>query len=247
MDNLHGSVAILTGAAQGLGYAVAKAYIHEGMKVALMDNQANKLEAVARELTAMGGDCIAIPVDLSDAAQTEIAIDKALSHYGTPRVLVHNAALLRERSMQEVTLKDWQKEVNIILQAGFQLCKAVWQPMIDAGGGSIMLVSSGSGVRGFVKEIAYTPAKHAIEGLMKSLAMEGKEFNIAVNTVTPGAPINTPMSDSNYPDELKKQWVDPAVITPAFVFLAKQNASGVTGKRVAARVRTWEILDHTEK
>jgi len=247
MDDLRGVVAILTGAAQGLGYAIAKAYINEGMKVALMDNQAVKLEAVAYELTTMGGDCIAIPVDLSDSDKTEIAIDKALSHYGTPRVLVHNAALLRERSMREVTLNDWQKETNIILQAGFQLCKAVWQPMIDGGGGSIMLVSSGSGVRGFIKEIAYTPAKHAIEGLMKSLAMEGAAFNIAVNTVTPGAPINTPMSDSNYPDELKKQWVDPAVITPAFVFLAKQNASGVTGKRVAARVGTWEILDHTEK
>ncbi len=247
MDDLRGAVAILTGAAQGLGYAVAKAYINEGMKVALMDNQADKLDAVAHELEATGGDCIAIPVDLSDAEETQTAIDKAFSHYGTPSVLVHNAALLRERSMREMTLKDWQKETNIILQAGFQLCKAVWQPMIDAGVGSIMLVSSGSGVRGFVKEIAYTPAKHAIEGLMKSLAMEGKEFNIAVNTVTPGAPINTPMSDSNYPDELKKQWVDPAVITPAFVYLAKQDASGVTGKRVAARVGTWEILDHSEK
>jgi NAD(P)-dependent dehydrogenase (short-subunit alcohol dehydrogenase family) len=246
MNDLHGTVAILTGAAQGLGYAVAKAYINEGMKVALMDNQADKLEAVARELTAMGGDCVAIQVDLSDANQTDAAIEKALSKYGTPRVLVHNAALLRERSMLEVTFKDWQKEVNIILQAGFQLCKAVWQPMIEAGGGSIMLVSSGSGVKGFVKEIAYTPAKHAIEGLMKSLAMEGEEFNIAVNTVTPGAPINTPMSDSNYPDELKKQWVDPAFITPAFIFLAKQDASGVTGKRVAARVASWEILNQTE-
>lgn len=240
---LKGQFAILTGAAQGLGYAVAKAYAAEGMKLALMDNQADKLEAVANEIKAAGGDCIAIPVDLSDENETQAAIDKALAHYGMPRVLVHNAALLRERSMREIMLKDWQKETDIILQAGFQLCKAVWEPMIAAGGGSIMLLSSGSGVRGFVKEIAYTPAKHATEGLMKSLALEGKEFNIAVNTITPGAPINTPMSASNYNEENKKKWVDPAVITEGFVFLAKQDASGVTGKRVAARVGTWEILE----
>ncbi|MCA0454071.1 MAG: SDR family oxidoreductase [Chloroflexi bacterium] len=243
--DLKGQVAILTGAAQGLGYAIAKAYVAEGMKLALMDNQADKLDAVVEELKALGGDCLSLPVDLSDADATQAAIDKALGHYGTPRVLIHNAALLRERSMREITLKDWQKEMNIIVQAGFQLCKAVWEPMIAAGGGSIMLLSSGSGVRGFVKEIAYTPGKHAIEGLMKSLALEGQEFNIAVNSVTPGAPINTPMSASNYTEEAKQRWVDPAVITEAFVFLAKQDASGVTGKRIAARVGTYEILEQT--
>jgi len=244
---LEGKFAIITGAAQGLGYAIAKAYSNAGMKLALMDNQADKLEAVAHELTALGGACVAIPVDLSDAEQTEAAIQTALTAYGTPRVLVHNAALLRERSMLEITLEEWQKEINIILQAGFQLCKAVWSPMIAAGGGSIMLLSSGSGVKGFVKEIAYTPGKHAIEGLMKSLALEGAPFNIAVNTVTPGAPINTPMSASNYSEEQKKKWIDPALITEAFVFLAAQDAAGVTGKRVAARVGTWEILNQTEK
>jgi NAD(P)-dependent dehydrogenase (short-subunit alcohol dehydrogenase family) len=242
MADLRGAATILTGAAQGLGYAIAKAYAAEGMRLALMDVQADRLAQVADELRAAGCDCAAIPVDLSDADATDAAIQKALLKYGTPRVLVHNAALLRERSMLEITLKDWQKETNIILQAGFQLCKAVWPLMIEAGGGSIILLSSGSGVRGFVKEIAYCPAKHATEGLMKCLALEGEPYNIAVNTVTPGAPINTPMSAGNYPDELKQKWVDPAEITSGFVFLAKQDAKGVTGKRVAARVGTWEIV-----
>lgn len=242
MDNLTGAVAIVTGAAQGLGYAVVKAYAREGMKIAMMDVLADKLEAVAAELRAEGADCLPIPVDLSDAADTERAIQIALAHYGTPRVLIHNAALLVQRSMQEITLEQWQKETNIIIQAGFQLCKAVWQPMIDAGGGSIMLLSSGSGTKGFLKEIAYCPAKHATEGLVKCLAMEGKEFNIAVNAVTPGAAIKTPMSAQNYDEEGKKRWIDPAEITEAFVFLAKQDASGVTGQRIAARVGKWEAV-----
>jgi NAD(P)-dependent dehydrogenase (short-subunit alcohol dehydrogenase family) len=241
-ENLQGAVAIVTGAANGMGLAIVREYARQGMKLALMDVQGDRLQAVADEINAAGGDALAIQVDLSDAADTERAIQVALNHYGTPRVLIHNAALLIQRSMLEITLEQWQKETNIILQAGFQLCKAVWQPMIDAGGGSIMLITSGSGTRGFVKEIAYCPAKHAIEGLTKTLAMEGAEFNIAVNAVTPGAPIKTPMSDQNYDDKSRANWVDPELITPTFVHLAKQDASGITGKRLAARIGTWEII-----
>ena len=241
-DNLNGAVAIVTGAANGMGLAIVKAYAREGMRLALMDVQADRLQAVADEINAAGGDALAIPVDLSDAADTDRAIQVALAHYGTPRVLIHNAALLVQRSMLEITLEEWQKETNIILQAGFQLCKAVWKPMIDAGGGSIMLITSGSGTRGFIKEIAYCPAKHGIEGLVKTLAMEGAEFNIAVNAVTPGAAIRTPMSEQNYDENSRARWVDPALITETFVHLAKQDASGITGQRLAARVGTWEIL-----
>ena len=241
---LQGQFAVVTGAAQGLGYAIAKRYAAEGMRVALMDVRADLLAHVADEITAEGGDVLPIPVDLSDAAETQAAIDAALAHFGTPRVLVHNAALLITRSMQEITLEDWRKEINIILQAAFILSKAVWQPMIDAGGGSIVYLSSGSGYRGFIEEVAYNPGKHGVEGLMKCLAMEGKAFNIAVNAATPGAPINTPMSDSNYTDEQKKKWVDPALLAPAFVFLARQDASGVTGHRVAARSDgSWDAID----
>ena len=241
---LRGKIAVVTGAAQGLGYAIAKRYAAEGMRVALMDVRADLLTQVAAELTAEGGDVLPITVDLSDAAETQAAIDTALAHFGTPRVLVHNAALLITRSMQEITLEDWRKEINIILQAAFILSKAVWQPMIEAGGGSIVYLSSGSGYRGFIEEVAYNPGKHGVEGLMKCLAMEGKAFNIAVNAATPGAPINTPMSDSNYTEEQKKKWVDPALLAPAFVFLAQQDASGTTGHRVAARSDgSWDAID----
>ncbi len=244
MDNLRGQSAIITGAAQGLGYAIAKAYVHEGMRVALMDIRGDLLETVASEFTAAGGDVLPITVDLSDAAQTQTAVEAALGQYGPPRALIHNAALLITRSMREITLDQWQTEINIILQAAFILSKAVWQPMIDAGGGSIVYLSSGSGYKGFIEEVAYNPGKHGIEGLMKCLALEGKPFNIAVNCATPGAPINTPMSDTNYSEEQKQHWVDPALLTPAFVYLAKQDGSGLSGHRVAARASgKWDAVD----
>lgn len=237
MVALNGTFAILTGAAQGLGLAIARAYAAQGMKLALMDVQADKLNALADELRAGGTDCLPIPVDLANANATQAAVDQALAAYGKPRVLVHNAALLKERSMLEVTFPQWQTEVNIILQAAFLLAKAVWQPMIAADSGSIVFVSSGSGIKGFVKEVAYCPAKHGQEGLMKVLAMEGQPFNIAVNTITPGAPINTPMSAENYTEELKQKWVDPALLAPAFVYLAGIDAHDVTGERLNA----WEL------
>ena len=244
MNSLKGQAAVVTGAAQGLGYAIAKAYVAEGMKVALMDIRGDILQEVATEFTRSGGDVLPITVDLSDAADAQSAIDTVFVQYGTPRVLIHNAALLVTRSMLEITLEQWQTEINIILQAAFILSKAVWKPMIDAGGGSIVYLSSGSGYKGFVEEVAYNPGKHGIEGLMKCLALEGKEFNIAVNCATPGAPINTPMSDSNYTDEQKKTWVDTALLAPAFVFLAQQDGAGLTGNRVAARANgSWDAVD----
>lgn len=237
MKDIRGEVAFVTGGALGLGYAIVKAYAKAGLRMVIMDVQAEKLNAVTEELRAEGADVLPIVVDLSDAHATQQAAEKALAHFGAPRVLVHNAALLAERSMLEVTYEQWRKEVDIILQAAFLLSKAVWQPMIDAGGGSIVYLSSGSGIKGFVKEVAYCPAKHGQEGLMKVLAMEGEPFNIAVNTVTPGAPINTPMSASNYTDELKQRWIDPALIAPAFVHLAGVEASDVTGQRLDA----WQL------
>ena len=244
MDDLRGQSAIITGAAQGLGFAIAKAYVNEGMRVAMMDIRGDLLEQAAGEFVALGGDVVPITVDLSDAAGTQSAVDAVLAHYGSPRVLIHNAALLITRSMREITLEQWRKEIDIILQAAFILSKAVWQPMIDAGGGSIVYLSSGSGYKGFIEEVAYNPGKHGIEGLMKCLALEGAPFNIAVNCATPGAPINTPMSDSNYSEEQKQHWVDPALLTPAFVYLAQQDSAGLSGHRVAARsTGSWDAVD----
>jgi NAD(P)-dependent dehydrogenase (short-subunit alcohol dehydrogenase family) len=236
MESLRGAFGIVTGAAQGLGLAIANAYVREGMRVALIDIQADLLKDLAADLNGMAGTEVALPIaaDLADADQTLRAAEMALQHFGTPRVLVHNAALLRVRPFEEVTLADWVRENNIITQAAFLLTKAVWGPMKAAGRGSIVYLSSGSALKGFIGESVYCTAKHGQEGLMKTLAMEGEPYNIAVNSATPGAPINTPMSATNYTDDLKARWVDPTVIAPAFVVLARQDAKGITGQRVNA-------------
>lgn len=238
MENLQGAFAIITGAAQGLGYAIAQAYVAQGMCVALMDVQADRLHAAARQL---GGDVLPLVADLSDAQATQDAAQQALAHYGMPRILVHNAAILINRPLLDIRLEDWQREVNVGIQAAFLLTQAVWPHMIQAGKGSIVYVSSQSGIKGFMDESPYCTAKHGLEGFMKCMAMEGEAHNIAVNTVTPGMYMHTPMSERNYPDELKQKWVDPIQLTPAFVLLAQQDASGITGQRLNA----WELSGHS--
>ena len=154
-------------------------------------------------------------------------------------MLVHNAALLKEVSMLDVTFENWRREMNIIIQAAFILSKAVWAGMVAAKSGSIVYISSGSGIKGFVKETAYCPGKHGQEGLMKVLSMEGEPYNIAVNTITPGVPIKTPMSASHYPPELQVRWVDPVLIVPAFLYLAGLDAKTTTGHRLDA----WQLSE----
>ena len=233
MKPMDDRVVFLTGAADGLGAEVARELAQAGKRLALFDVQAEKLHAMADELAA-GTEVLPLVVDRADAAATEEAASKAMEHYGTPRALIHDAAVLKEVAMIDVTFENWRREVNIILQAAFILSRAVWPGMVEARRGSILYVSSGSALGGFVKETAYTPGKHGQEGLMRVLALEGREFNIAVNTITTGAPIDTPMSASHYTPQMWIGAVHPSRLAPAFAFLAGIDASFATGQRFNA-------------
>ena len=233
MKPMDDSVVFLTGAAEGLGREVARELARAGKRLALFDVQADKLQKVTDEL-APGAEVLPLVVDLADAAATQQAVQQAMELYGPPRALIHDAAVLKEVAMIDVTFENWRREVNIILQAAFILSKAVWPAMIEARKGSILYVSSGSALGGFVKETAYTPGKHAQEGLMRVLALEGREYNVAVNTITTGKPIDTPMSHGHYTPEMWVGAVDPSRLAPAFAFLAGIDASFATGQRFNA-------------
>lgn len=233
MKPMDDRVVFLTGAAEGLGREVARELAKAGKHLALFDVQAERLQAVADEL-APATEVLPLVVDLADAAATQQAAQQALEHYGPPRALIHDAAVLKEVSMLDVTFENWRREVDIILQAAFILSRAVWPGMVSARRGSILYVSSGSALSGFVKETAYTPGKHGQEGLMRVLELEGREFNIAVNTITTGKPIDTPMSHGHYTPEMWVGVVHPSRLAPAFAFLAGIDASFATGQRFNA-------------
>jgi NAD(P)-dependent dehydrogenase (short-subunit alcohol dehydrogenase family) len=128
------------------------------------------------------------------------------------------------------------------LQAGFQLAQAHW-PHMRARGGTLIFVSSRSGIEGFHSETAYCAAKHALEGLSKCLALEGAAYGIASHTITPGMHMHTPMSATTYTPELRAKWVDPIRLAPAFAWLAATPRMDLSGQRLNA----WDLSqEHPE-
>jgi NAD(P)-dependent dehydrogenase (short-subunit alcohol dehydrogenase family) len=222
---------VVTGAAQGLGHAIAEAFCQSGSQVIALDIDSDGLASLKE---TWGAQVICHTVDL--AAATTQVIDEIVSQASHIDTLIHNAAILHPEPFETLTFERWQATVNVGLQAAFLLTKAVWPGMKAAGGGVIVYVSSRSGVEGFVDESAYCATKHGLEGLMKALALEGASHNICVCTITPGMYMHTPMSERNYPPELKTRWVAPSALAPAFLKLAERRMA-VNGQRLSA----WEL------
>ena len=226
---VEGQTVLVTGAAQGLGAAIARHLHGLGARLILLDRDETGLAEIA---AACAGATTAV-VDLADAAATERAIAESID--GPIDTLVHNAAILRVESIEDVTLEGFQATMDVGIQAGFQLAKAVWPGMKERGG-ALVFVSSRSGIEGFVEETAYCASKHALEGFSKCLAMEGQKHGIMSVTVTPGMYMRTPMSEVTYPPELREKWVDPIELAPAFSYLATRPLA-LSGQRLSA----WDL------
>ncbi len=237
MPDLSGRRILVTGAAQGLGAAIARHCAGIGADLLLMDRDTAGLNAT---LAACPG-ALGITVDLSDADATSRAISGLID--GPVDALIHNAAILKVEPVEKVSLTTFLATVNVGLQAGFQLTKAVWPGMVARGQGTLIFVSSRSGIEGFHSETAYCAAKHALEGLSKCLAMEGEAHGIASHTITPGMYMHTPMSETTYTPELMAKWVDPIRLAPAFAWLAAAPRMALSGQRLSA----WDLSqEHPE-
>ncbi|SPJ25819.1 SDR family NAD(P)-dependent oxidoreductase [Palleronia abyssalis] len=228
---------VVTGAAQGLGAALARAFAEAGARVSVMDREAEALTALAAEIGAKAAIC-----DLTDAEATADAIG-AIRAEAPVDTLIHNAAILRPQPFPQVDLATFRATMDVGIEAGFLLAQAVWGDMAGRGGGALVFVSSQSGIKGFAEETAYCAAKHALEGLSKCLALEGAGQGIVSCTVTPGMYMRTPMSERNYPPELKEKWVDPIRLAPAFLHIAKTRDPALSGQRLDA----WKLSQETAR
>ena len=177
-------VAIVTGAAKGIGAEVAHRLADDGLAVAVLDLDEAAGKPVVEEIQAAGGQAIAVGADVADEAAVQTAVDRVAEELGAPTVLVNNAGITRDNLLFKTTSSDWDAVMGVHLRGAFLTSRAVQSHMITAGWGRVVNMSStGLGNRG---QANYSASKAGIEGLTKTLAIKLGRFGITVNVVAPG-------------------------------------------------------------
>jgi 3-oxoacyl-[acyl-carrier protein] reductase len=178
-------VAIVTGAARGIGAATARRLAAHGMAVAVLDLDAANCAGTVDAITAAGGRAFAVGADVSQADQVEAAVGKVAAELGPPAVLVNNAGVLRDNLIFKMTEGDWDTVLGVHLRGAFLMSRAAQKHMVDQRFGRIVNLSSSSalGNRG---QVNYSAAKAGLQGLTKTLAIELGPFGITANAVAPG-------------------------------------------------------------
>ncbi|MEE4022259.1 3-oxoacyl-ACP reductase FabG [Gordonia sp. PKS22-38] len=178
-------VAIVTGAARGIGAGVAKRLASDGMAVAVLDLNEDSCADTVKAITDAGGKAIAIGADVSSEESVAAAVAKVVDELGAPTVLVNNAGIIRDNMLFKMTVDDWDAVMGVHLRGAFNMSKACQKHMVDAGWGRIVNLSSTSalGNRG---QANYSAAKAGMQGFTKTLAIELGKFGVTANAIAPG-------------------------------------------------------------
>jgi len=235
---LTDKVAVVTGAAQGIGQAIAETLARLGANVVVADLQVEKAEAVATEIAAdTGRRAIAVQVDVSDSASAKALMDQARAEFGRVDILVNNAGITRDDLIMRMKEADWDLVININLKGAFNCSKAIIRSMMKQRYGRIVNITSVSGITGQAGQTNYSSSKAGLIGFTKALAKEVGSRNITVNGVAPGF-IETVLT-ADLPQEIKDMGIkltplgrfgQPQDIANAVAFLASDEASFITGE-----------------
>jgi 3-oxoacyl-[acyl-carrier protein] reductase len=180
-----GRVAIVTGAARGIGAATAQRLAQDGFAVAVLDLDEGSAKGTVEAIESAGGRALAVGADVSHSAQVEAAVERVAAELGPPTVLVNNAGVTRDNMLFKMTESDWDMVMNVHLRGAFLMTKATQKHMIDAKWGRIVNLSSVSalGNRG---QANYSTAKAGLQGFTKTLAIELGKFGVTANAIAPG-------------------------------------------------------------
>jgi 3alpha(or 20beta)-hydroxysteroid dehydrogenase len=237
--DLSGRFAVVTGGAQGIGRAITERFLDSGASVAIWDRDTAFAQKTADELKTRG-KVVAIAVDVTKLADVERARDDTVKAFGRLDILVNNAGIYRMRSLLDTTDEDFDEITRINQRGPFLGMRAAASAMKASGGGSIINISSGAGLRGVRNMLAYATTKWALRGMTKCAALDLAPDRIRVNSIHPGV-IETPMLKGN-PDALNQAMVratpmgrigQPEDIARMVLYLASDAASFITGGEFA--------------
>ncbi len=196
---LDGKVALVTGAASGIGHAIAKRYASEGARIVIADLNLDAATAAAKEI----GDskkAIAVAMDVSNEEQVNSGVEKAAKAFGTVDILVSNAGIQIVHPIEEFPFADWKKLLAIHLDGAFLTTKACVKHMYKQGSGSLIYMGSVHSHEASPLKSAYVAAKHGILGLARTMAKEGAKHGVRANVICPGF-VRTPLVDKQIPEQ----------------------------------------------
>jgi NAD(P)-dependent dehydrogenase (short-subunit alcohol dehydrogenase family) len=239
-------VAIVTGAANGIGEATAKLFAQNDYAVAAVDI-AQRVEQVATEIKSEGGDCLSTKGDVSNEGDVKAFVDQVMTAYGRIDALINNAGIVVVKPLEEIDWTDFRRVVDVNLGGIFLFCKHVLPVMKKQASGAIVNMGSVSGHVGQIDHTIYGATKGAIIAFTRAIAWEVAKHNIRVNSISPGS-VDTPMLRSDIELESRRtgipydtvrreregeqafnRWADPREIAEAIHFLASEKASFITG------------------
>ncbi|MBL8207967.1 MAG: SDR family oxidoreductase [Blastocatellia bacterium] len=237
--NHHQKIAIVTGAARGIGLAITNKFLTDGYSVALIDRDTETLAQTAASLS--GQPILAVDGDVSEPQQVQSAIAQIAAHFGRIDVLVNNAGVAVFKPALEVTFEEWSQVMATNLNGPFLCTQACVPVMLKTGGGSVVNIASISGVRASTLRIAYGTSKAALMHLTKQQAVEYGNVGIRVNCIAPG-PVETAMAAQVHSADIRTSYRDAIPlarygtvdeIAHAVAFLCSDAASFINGQILA--------------
>jgi 3-oxoacyl-[acyl-carrier protein] reductase len=234
---LAGKVALVTGAAQGIGKAVALLLARNGADIVVSDINLEKAEETAKEVQILGRKALAIKVDVAKSDDVDKMVQAILAQFGHIDILINNAGIARDKLILRMTEEDWDAVLNINLKGTFNCTKAVVRHMSKQKSGKIVSIASVVGEMGNAGQGNYAASKAGVIGFTKTVAREFAQRGINVNAIAPGY-IETPMTEA-LPDKVKEDLKrlipmdrlgKPEDVAEAVLFLVSESANYITGQ-----------------
>lgn len=234
---LSGKVAVVTGAAQGIGKAIAMALAHEGADIVVSDINLERAEATAREIEALGRKALAVKTNVAKGEEVEALAQATLEAFAKIDILVNNAGITRDNLLMRMKDEEWDQVMEVNLRGVFYCTRAFVRSMLKQKGGKIVNITSIVGVMGNAGQANYSASKAGVIGFTKTMARELASRNITVNAVAPGF-IDTDMTRA-LSEEVRKNLLvqiplarlgTPEDIAEAVCFLVSETASYITGQ-----------------